>query len=121
MIVRILSARVLAHNAPAFEDLMRQQLPRMREHDGLVYVKLARQVHQGYEDVLLFEEWRDAQALHAWAGVELYKPRLMPGAELLAENVTVTHYEALDIEPDVLTAVPPPGRDAAATTLLPDV
>lgn len=84
---------------------MRQQLPRMREHEGLVYVKLARQAHDGYEDVLLFEEWRDTHALQVWAGPELAKPRLMPGAEELAEDVQVTHYEALDMEPDALTAV----------------
>jgi quinol monooxygenase YgiN len=110
MIVRIVSARVPAQNAYAFEELMRRQLPRMRDHDGLVYVKLARQAHRGYEDVLLFEEWRDAAALHAWAGPELHRPRLLPGAELLAENVEVTHYEALDVEPDALVAVPPPAE-----------
>ena len=30
----------------------------------------------------------------------------MPGAEALAENVHVTHYEALDVDPDSLVAVP---------------
>lgn len=102
MIVRIVSARVRARNAAAFEELLRLQLPRMREHEGLVYVKLARQAHEGYEDVLLFEEWRDAEALHGWVGPHLHKPRLMPGAEQLVENVSVTHYEALDIDPDAL-------------------
>lgn len=110
MIVRILTARVRAENAAAFEELMRRQLPRMREHEGLVYVKLARQAHAGYEEVLLFEEWRDALALHGWAGPELQRPRLMPGAEQLAEDVRVTHFEALDIDPDALMAVPGGGR-----------
>ena len=105
MIVRILTARVTDRNSAAFEDLLRRQLPRMREHEGLVYLKLARQVHQGYEEVLLFEEWRDAQALYGWAGPKLHKPRLLPGAERLAENVEVTHYEALDMDPDLLIAV----------------
>ena len=106
MIVRIVSARVRARNAAAFEELLRLQLPRMREHEGLIYVKLARQAHEGYEDVLLFEEWRDADALHGWVGPHLHKARLMPGAELLVENVSVTHYEALDIDPDALGVVP---------------
>jgi heme-degrading monooxygenase HmoA len=108
MIIRILTARVAARNAPAFESLLRQQLPRMREHEGLLYVKLARQAHSGYEDLLLFEEWRDAQALHGWAGSTLNRPRLLPGAEALVENVDVTHYEALDIDPDEVTAAEPP-------------
>lgn len=105
MIVRVLTARVAQHNAGRFEDLLRQQLPKMREYDGLVYVKLARQANGGFEEVLLFEEWRDAAALYRWAGEELSKPRLMPGAESLAEDVRVTHYEALDVDPDSLTAV----------------
>jgi len=108
MIIRILTARVPARNAPAFESLLRQQLPRMREHDGLLYLKLARQAHDGFEDVMLFEEWRDTDALHGWAGNALNKARLLPGAEGLVENVDVTHYEALDFDPDELTAGPPP-------------
>lgn len=106
VIVRVLTARVAQHNAGRFEDLLRQQLPKMREYDGLVYLKLARQANGGFEEVLLFEEWRDAAALYRWAGEELSKPRLMPGAESLAEDVRVTHYEALDVDPDSLTAVP---------------
>ena len=106
MIVRILTARVSDRNSAAFEELLRQQLPRMREHEGLVYLKLARQVHDGYEDVLLFEEWRDAASLYGWAGPRLTKPRLLPGAERLADDVQVTHYEALDLDPDLLVAMP---------------
>ena len=105
MIVRVLTARVSQHNAGRFEDLLRQQLPKMREYEGLVYVKLARQANGRFEEVLLFEEWRDAAALYRWAGDELSKPRLLPGAESLAEDVRVTHYEALDVDPDSLTAV----------------
>ncbi len=104
MIVRVLTARVAQHNAGRFEELLRQQLPRMRAYDGLVYLKLARQANGAFEEVLLFEEWRDATALYAWAGEELAKPRLLPGAEQLAEDVRVTHYEALDVDPDSLTA-----------------
>ena len=106
VIVRVLTARVAQHNAGRFEDLLRQQLPKMREHEGLVYLKLARQANGAFEEVLLFEEWRDAAALYGWVGDELSRPRLMPGAEALAENVHVTHYEALDVDPDSLVAVP---------------
>jgi heme-degrading monooxygenase HmoA len=106
VIVRILTARVPSRNASTFEALLRAQLPLMREHDGLVYVKLARQVEAGYENVVLLEEWRDSRALYAWAGSVLEKPRLLPGAEELVEDVRVTHYEALDIDPDVLLSTP---------------
>jgi len=105
MIVRVLTARVPAKNAAQFESLLRDQLPKMREHDGLVYLKLARQVKLDYEDVLLFEEWRDAKALYGWAGPRLLAPRLFPGAESLVDRVEVTHYEALDVDPDELVAM----------------
>jgi quinol monooxygenase YgiN len=113
VIVRILTARVRDTHAAAFEEVLRQQLPVMRSHDGLVYVKLARQSHPGFEDVLLFEEWRDANALYAWAGTDIRKPRLLPGAEGLAERVEVTHYEALDVDPDSLLATTAPDMPAA--------
>ena len=114
VIVRVLTARVALHNAGRFEDLMRQQLPKMREHEGLVYVKLARQANGAFEEVLLFEEWRDAASLYAWTGGQLSRPRLMPGAEVLAEDVRVTHYEALDVDPDSLIAVPSASRGDGA-------
>jgi MinD-like ATPase involved in chromosome partitioning or flagellar assembly len=115
VIVRVLTARVAQHNAGRFEDLLRQQLPKMREHEGLIYVKLARQANGAFEEVLLFEEWRDSAALYGGPGDELSRPRLMPGAEALAENVNVTHYEALDVDPDSLVAVPI-GTGGDATT-----
>lgn len=108
MIVRILTARVPNRHAADFEKVLRAQLPVMREHDGLVYVKLARQSHRDYDDVILFEEWRDAPALYAWAGANISRPRLLPGAEGLAESVSVTHFEALDVDPDALFATSPP-------------
>ncbi len=120
MIVRILTARVPARNAGAFERVLRDQLPIMREHDGLVYVKLARQANGAYDDVILFEEWRDSKALYGWVGSDIGKPRLLPGADVLADYVHVTHYEALDRDPDMLWAGIAPPDDAIARTEQPD-
>ena len=101
--------------AGRFEAVLRAQLPLMRSMDGLVYVKLARQAHDTYDDVLLFEEWRDAAALYGWAGTDVSKPRLLPGAESLAEYVTVTHYEALDRDVDSVVATSAPATPPDAT------
>jgi hypothetical protein len=119
MIVRILTARVPNRHAADFERVLRTQLPLMREHEGLVYVKLARQSHRDYDDVLLFEEWRDATALYGWAGTNIARPRLLPGAEGLAESVSVTHFEALDMDPDALFATPEPS-DANDRSMAPN-
>ena len=99
MIVRVLTATVRPESAPEFNDLLRRQLPILREHAGLVYVKLAHQVHRDREEVMLFEEWRDLASLYVWTGPDIGKPRLLPGAEELVDDLSVTHYEALDMDP----------------------
>ena len=99
MIVRIVTATVRTDRAGSFNALMRAQLPMLREHPGLVYVKLARRVVGDVEEVLLYEEWQDTSSLYGWTGREIARPRLIPGAEELVTDVTVAHYEALDIDP----------------------
>jgi antibiotic biosynthesis monooxygenase (ABM) superfamily enzyme len=102
MIVRILTATVKADRAATFNALLRTQLPMLKEHAGLRYVKLARRITAGEEQVVLIEEWRDTASLYGWAGPEISRPRLLPGAEELVSDLKVTHYEALDIDPGEL-------------------
>jgi heme-degrading monooxygenase HmoA len=101
MIVRLVTATVKAERAGAFNELMRQQLPSLRQSPGLVYAKLARRIDGDSEEVVLYEEWRDTTSLYTWTGPELMRPRLVPGAEELATSITIVHYEAIDIEPQV--------------------
>jgi heme-degrading monooxygenase HmoA len=100
MIVRVLTARVKAGHHGQFNALARAQLPILKAHAGLVYVKLARRLTpEDEEDVVLFEEWRDSTALYEWAGPDVTKPRLLPGTEEHVLDLRVEHYEALDIDP----------------------
>ena len=99
MIVRVLTAKVSYASSGRMHDLMRQQLPILHEQEGLVYVKLARRLLGPIEELVLFEEWRDAASMYAWAGPDITRPRLLPGAESLIDDLVITHYEALDIEP----------------------
>jgi quinol monooxygenase YgiN len=101
MIVRLVTATVKAERAGVFNELMRQQLPTLRQSPGLVYAKLARRIEGDTEEVMLYEEWRDTTSLYQWTGPELMRPRLVPGAEEIATSVTIVHYEAIDIEPVV--------------------
>jgi len=101
VIIRVLTASVRLDQAPRLHALMREQLPIMHEHDGLVYTKLARRLDGDMEQVILFEEWRDPRALYAWVGSNLDRARLQPGAAELIDALVVTHYEALDIVEDV--------------------
>jgi quinol monooxygenase YgiN len=101
MIVRLVTATVKAERAGVFNELMRRQLPSLRKSSGLVYAKLARRIEGDTEEVILYEEWRDTTSLYQWTGPELMRPRLVPGAEELATSVTIVHYEALDIQPEV--------------------
>ena len=99
MIVRVLTATVANRQSPRLHELMRQQLPLLREHEGLVYVKLARRLVGREEEVVLFEEWRDPASMYAWTGPNIERPRLLPGAEDLITDLKITHYEALDVDP----------------------
>jgi hypothetical protein len=98
MIVRVLTATIKAERAGVFNELMRRQLPILREYAGLRYVKLSRRILGGEQEVLLFEEWKDTASLYVWAGPDLDKPRLLPGAEDLVTDLRVAHYEALDMD-----------------------
>ena len=102
MIVRVLTATLKAEQAGVFNELMRTQLPLLRDYPGLRYVKLARRIRGGEQEVCLFEEWRDTASLYAWAGPDLERPRLLPGAEELVIDLRVAHYEALDIDPEMM-------------------
>jgi heme-degrading monooxygenase HmoA len=106
MIVRVLTATVRNDKAATFNALMRQQLPLLRESPGLEYVKLARRIQGKTEEVILFEEWHDMASLYGWAGAELTKARLIPGAEELVTDLQIAHYEALDIDPEADVTYP---------------
>ena len=98
MIVRVLTATVPEASSVRLHDLMREQLPILKSYDGLVYVKLARRLIGKFEEVVLYEEWRDPAAMYAWTGPDISRARLAPGAEALIADLVITHYEALDIE-----------------------
>jgi quinol monooxygenase YgiN len=98
VIVRVLTATVSTENSGRVHELMREQLPVLHAHDGLVYVKLARRLVGNLEEVILFEEWRDISAMYIWTGHHIERPRLLPGTEDLIEDLKITHYEALDIQ-----------------------
>jgi antibiotic biosynthesis monooxygenase (ABM) superfamily enzyme len=100
VIVRVLTATLKPERAGLFNELMRTQLPILREYPGLRYVKLSRRILGSEQEVLLFEEWQDTASLYAWAGPDLERPRLLPGAEDLVLDLRVAHYEALDVDPD---------------------
>ena len=100
MIVRLVTATVKAERAATFNALMRAQLPVLRRSPGLVYVKLARRIRGDSEEVLLYEEWHDTDALYGWAGPEITRARLDPAAAELVTSLSIVHYEALDIDPD---------------------
>ena len=103
MIVRLVTAHVPAPNVGRFNHLLRDQLDELRTQPGLVYAKLARRLDEsGGEEVVLFEEWRTPADLWTWTGGRLNRPRLLPGTEELVGDLTITHYEALDIDPVAL-------------------
>lgn len=55
MIVRVLTATLKADQAGVFNELMRTQLPLLRDYPSLRYAKLARRIRGGEQEVCLFE------------------------------------------------------------------
>lgn len=102
MIVRVLTARVPDANAYRFNVLLRELLDDLRNQPGLAYAKLARRLEPGGEEVILFEEWLTPNHLWRWTGGQLGRARLPPGTEELVENLLISHYESLDVDPESL-------------------
>ncbi|SRR6187200_3727492 len=99
MIVRIVTARVPLRSASTFHQLLRDQLPELHSHEGLVYAKLVRRILRDEEEIMLIEEWADARALYRWTGPDPERPRLPADAYHLMTDVKITHHEALDLDP----------------------
>jgi Antibiotic biosynthesis monooxygenase len=98
MIVRVLTARVPSQHVAQFNQVLRSKLDVLHEQPGLVYAKLARRLSEtGDEEVVLFEEWATPVALWEWTGGHLTEPRLLPELSTLIEELSITHYEALDM------------------------
>jgi len=128
VIVRVLTARVAPDNVGEFNALIRGELEELRVQPGLVYAKLARRLDAvGGEEVVLFEEWRTPSDVWAWTGGRLNTPRLLPGTEELVDELTIAHYEALDLAPEasdvemirraseIISATPAPPRPERAS------
>jgi heme-degrading monooxygenase HmoA len=97
MIVRVLTARVPKGHVAEFNQLLRGKLSVLHEQEGLVYAKLARRLSEsGDEEVVLFEEWATPGDLWEWTGGHLTEAKLLPDLNALIEELTITHYEALD-------------------------
>lgn len=100
MLVRCLTAHVAPGQVGRFNDLLRRSLPVLRSQPGLVYVKLARRLdHDGGEEVILFQEWRDVESLYAWVGRDIDRPHVFGSDQVDYAEVRITHYESLDVEP----------------------
>jgi quinol monooxygenase YgiN len=102
VVIRTLTARVKPGHIGPLNDLLRRQMPILKDQPGLVYAKLARRLEEdGSEEVILFEEWRDVAAVYEWAGNDLTRPRLLPGTEAHIDDLQVLHFEALDFDLEV--------------------
>lgn len=98
MIVRVLTARVPSPHVARFNQVLRLKLDVLHQQPGLVYAKLARRLNEtGDEEVVLFEEWATPADLWSWTGGHLTEPKLLPEMNTMIEELSITHYEALDM------------------------
>ena len=128
MIVRVLTARVPLPNVGQFNELIRGELAELRQQPGLAYAKLARRLEvTGGEEVVLFEEWLTPADLWTWTGGRLTTPRLLPGTEELVDELSIAHYEALDMTAEDIArhlaarSLPPEAEAAVHRAIAPEM
>ena len=101
MIVRVLTATLKADQAGQFNELMRTQLPLLRDYPGLRYAKLARRIPRWPAGGVPLRGMEG----HGVA-VRLGGPRPRAAAAPagrrrdLVLDLRVAHYEALDVDPE---------------------
>ena len=99
MIVRAWRGRAAAANPEGYVGHFREKvLPELRRVDGFIGVSLLRAPHPGGVEFLVLTRWRSIAAIRAFAGDEITRAVVEPGAvaALIDFDATVTHYEVLE-------------------------
>jgi len=99
MIVRAWRGRAAAANPEGYVGHFREKvLPELRRVDGFIGVSLLRAAHPGGVEFFVLTRWRSIEAIRAFAGDEITRAVVEPGAvaALIDFDATVTHYEVLD-------------------------
>jgi heme-degrading monooxygenase HmoA len=106
LIVRVLKGRVHPGQVVVFREQAQQVLHDARQHDGLVFAQVGRQVHaDGGEEIVFVSVWRNLEALYRWVGGTdlLDTPVLNRGRPDVFEQFEVQHYETYEsAEPDAI-------------------
>ncbi len=98
MIIRLVRARIASGRSPDVHALLREHgLPAVIGAPGAVDVYAARRDEGGSEIVVIVTVWRDWTSLTAALGDDPTTPYLLTGESGLVDEVTVEHFEALDL------------------------
>ena len=114
MIVRVLTAHVVAGHEGDFNTRVRDRLDVIRSAPGNRYVKFARQIDDaGRERIILITEWATPADLYTWAKGDVDRVHLVDLD--LIEDWQIEHWEALDMRPlDELESQLPIRADSVA-------
>jgi heme-degrading monooxygenase HmoA len=99
MIVRAWRGRAAAANKQGYVAHFRSKvLPELRHIDGFLGASLLRAPHPGGVEFLVLTSWRSMDAIRAFAGDEVSRAVVEPGAvaALVDFDATVTHYEVVE-------------------------
>jgi heme-degrading monooxygenase HmoA len=98
MIVRVLTAHVVAGHEGEFNMRVRERLDIIRKAPGNRYVKFARQIEDtGRERIILITEWATPADLYTWAQGDVDRVHFVDVD--LVEDWQIEHWEALDMRP----------------------
>ncbi len=99
MIVRAWRGRAAAANPEGYVSHFREKvLTELRRLDGFIGVSLLRAPHPGGVEFLVLTRWRSIEAIRAFAGDDIRRAVVEPGAVAALEDfdAIVTHYEVLE-------------------------
>ena len=99
MIVRAWRGRAAAAKEDAYATHFRTRvLPELRHIVGFLGASLLRAPHPGGAEFLVLTRWRSMDAIRTFAGDEVSRAVVEPGAvaALVDFDATVTHYEVVE-------------------------
>ena len=99
MIIRAWRGHAAAANKQRYAAHFRSKvLPELRHIDGFLGASLLRAPHPGGVEFLVLTRWRSMDAIRAFAGDEISRAVVEPGAvaALVDFDATVTHYEVVE-------------------------
>ncbi len=93
MLIRVFRARVRPGKQEEFERLVKETIPTVRKHKGVLAVYAGRPIGSNSNEFTFVSVWRDLSDLKAFAGNDWDKAVMLPSELPLLEETFIHHFE----------------------------